>query len=55
LGRLNGFDLSKNLTPFPSPQVERRRVMGKSGEEGKSNREILYLDDFRGFILETIP
>jgi hypothetical protein len=41
------------LTP-PSPSLGERgrmRVRGKGG----FRREILYLEDFRGFILETIP
>ncbi len=39
----------------PLPIGERGRVRGKSGAKGGPEREILHLEDFRGFILETIP
>jgi hypothetical protein len=38
----------------PLPIGERGRVRGKSGAKGRSRRENLHLEDFRGFILETI-
>jgi hypothetical protein len=52
---LKGNCILKFFPPRPLPIGERGRVRGKSGAKGGPEREILHLEDFRGFILETIP